>query len=296
MTSSPRTFMLAVWVAVATIVLMQTAHAGKLARAAEAVDAPSSNASDSKSSRRDRNRRERDCDDDDGILDYILGGLFSAVFNGSSSNSESDYYDLDCTTPVTSKPPRVELYYTEYPYEYGYPGYMASASLAPTLPRETSRQVWVDYGTNFDDIHSVGTALRMAHKRVGFDMRWRNYFEDLGPDGTDELGLGGVGGFFQFGQSERRVMRVGIGVPMMAYENDFDAGITFATGIDLFPTEPWIMSFDAEFGKLGSASFTRLRPTLGFTYKRTEFLTGVEYVKIEDVDFTNMIFGVRVWW
>ena len=286
-----RTAMLAVVASMAMSLGMREAPAGKLARAADSVDAPSSSDSGS----RDRDRRRRNCDDDDDdsivgdILGGILGAMFDAAFNGSSD-------DCDCGESMESSLPAIQLYFADYPYDDGYPGYMVPLSLSPWPPKTRLRQVWVDYGTNFDDIQSVGAALRTEHNGgFGLDLRWRHYYEDLGAT-TDELGIGGVGVFARCLESEQGVLRLGLGVPLMEYEGDFDGGLSFTLGIDLFPTEPWTLGVDSEFGKLGSADFTRLRSTIGVTVRRTEFLTGAEYVKIEDVDFTNMIFGVRIWW
>jgi hypothetical protein len=149
-----------------------------------------------------------------------------------------------------------------------------------------------DRALAFDEIG----LLVEGENRLGFDLTWRTYFEDLGPQGHDDLSTGDANLLFRLFQSDRSLWRIGVGMPWLEFEGDVDIGYNFTTSADFFPLRPWIVSFEGDAGKLGHATLLHGRSTIGFNLRHTELYTGIDHLKIEDTDVTSLVTGVRTWW
>lgn len=272
-------------------------QAGKLRRAGEAVQT------------RDNdppcNRSRRDnCDDDSDsftgeLIGELISGVFCAIFDRDDDHCHRRHdvtYQLN-TQEFGEPYPVVPAAFTAYPYENGHPGNMDDYSNVDVRQRTTSKRVWIEYGTDYDDIDLVGGGLILEnHYRWGLDASWRTYFEDLGPAGHDDLSIGDVGAFFRILQGNNASVRLGFSVPWVYYDGDLDGGASFTLGSDYFPLRPWILSTEADLGVVGHASLVHLRATLGFEIRHAELYTGVDYLSLDGEDLTAMVFGVRGWW
>src|SRR5690606_15241811 len=187
--------------------------------------------------------------------------------------------------------------YSEYPYENGYAGFMASEFAEESSRQPFSVRAGVEYGLNFDDVQSVGgkLAIDFPSYRLTFDSGWTSYFERDGSGGTDDFTVGDVNLVFRFVENPRTIWRTGVGVNWLA-DSGGEAGFNFTYGIDYFPLRPVVWSSELDWGTLDSETLLRLRSTVGVQLRDFEVYTGVEYLDVREERFTTMLFGVRYWW
>ncbi|MCO6045126.1 hypothetical protein NG895_14540 [Aeoliella sp. ICT_H6.2] len=187
-----------------------------------------------------------------------------------------------------------------YTDAYAEGGYKDSELFWRSTDFVSSARAQLEYGTNFDDMQTVGSRLQidLALWRLSLDSSWNNYYEDI-PSGTDELALGDLNLVFRFAQNDYMQWRSGLGINWLS-DTRSEVGFNFTYGFDILPVEPWIWSTDFDLGKLGHARLLRARTTLGVHLGKHcrdgELYTGFEYVDIEDAQIPQMLFGFRYWW
>jgi hypothetical protein len=159
-----------------------------------------------------------------------------------------------------------------------------------------SARALVEYGSNYDDLQTVGTRLQLDFPvwRASIDTSWNTYYEELA-SGTDELALGDANLVFRFAQASHTVWRSGIGINWLA-DNHTDVGFNFTYGFDVLPVHPFVWSTEFDVGKLGHAMLFRGRITVGAQWLEGELYTGFEYVDVDDANLPSMLFGFRYWW
>jgi hypothetical protein len=146
------------------------------------------------------------------------------------------------------------LEFTAYPYENDHAGYLAELANPEAATHPYSKRLWAEYGTDFDDIALVSTGLLIeGDHRFGFDLTWRTYFEDLGPDGHDDLSTGDANLLYRLWQSGATMLRLGLGANWLEFDGDFDAGYNFTMSSELFPVRPFIISLEGDAGRIGNA-------------------------------------------
>ena len=91
-------------------------------------------------------------------------------------------------------------------------------------------------------------------------------------------------------------MRLGIGMPWLEFDGEFDIGFSGTLAADWFPMRPWIVSLEGDAGQVGNAGLLHGRGTIGFELRHAELYTGVDHLTIEDTHLTNMVLGLRMWW
>ncbi|QDU55564.1 hypothetical protein [Aeoliella mucimassa] len=160
-----------------------------------------------------------------------------------------------------------------------------------------SARAQVEYGTNFNDMQTIGNRLQidLARIRSTIDLSYDNYFEKLPNGDTDHLAVGNANWVLRFAQNPRTVWRSGIGVNWMNGDQN-DVGFNFTYGFDLLPVEPWVWSNDLDLGRLGDAGLFRFRTTVGQQFRLGEIYTGFEYLDAGDAQIPTMLFGARYWW
>jgi hypothetical protein len=189
------------------------------------------------------------------------------------------------------------LEYTAYPYENDHAGYLAGIANPDAATHDYSKRLWAEYGSNFDDIDSVsGGLLVEGDKRLGFDLTWRTYFENVEPNDHDDLSTGDGNLLFRLWQSDATTTRVGGGASWLEFDGELDAGFNFTMSGEMFPVRPIVVTWEWDAGKIGHAALFHGRATIGANLRHFELYTGVDYLDVEDTSITNMITGIRTWW
>jgi hypothetical protein len=261
-------------VALAGVMLASVACAGELGDIAASVQSDD---------QRDDERNECDerfddpyeepCDDD-----YLGDGIAAGLFAGASAVNAG-------------------LEFTAYPYENDHRGYLADITNPDAATQARSARLWAEYGSDFDDIDLVGGGMLVeGDHRLGFDLTGRTYFEDLGPEGHDDLSLGDANALFRLWQSNATTMRLGGGGNWLEFDGEFDAGFNVTMSGELYPVRPLILAWEWDAGKIGVAKLFHARGTIGANLRHFEIYAGVDYLDIEDTSLTAMITGLRTWW
>lgn len=179
---------------------------------------------------------------------------------------------------------------------YGVSGFKDTEWFYRTTDFVCSARGQLEYGTDYNDMQSVGTRLQVDFTRLRstIDASWNNYYEKTGA-GTDHLGLGDANWVFRITQEPNVVSRAGFGINWLADDHS-EVGFNFTTGMDVLLFHPIVWSTDLDMGSLGEADLFRIRTTLGAQWREGELYTGLEYVDIEDAQIPQMLFGFRYWW
>ena len=111
----------------------------------------------------------------------------------------------------------------------------------------------------------------------------------------DSLTTGDANLVFRFAQGPKALFRTGIGANWLADDVGSDFGFNFTYGFDLFPSKPWVISAELDWGRLGDAHLLHLRTTGGMMIHRGEAYIGVDYYDVGWVETTTLISGVRIW-
>lgn len=159
-----------------------------------------------------------------------------------------------------------------------------------------SGRLSLDTSDNFDDITAMSGRLRIdTATRLGIDSEWvRLYEQRPGPD--DSLNRGDVNLVFRFAQSERAQFHSGIGMNWLSGSGDPDFGFNFTYGADFFPIDPVVVSTTFDLGKVGGATLTHFRSTIGLmALKRFHVYTGYDYLNIEGNSIHSLLSGIEFW-
>ncbi len=231
-------------------------------------------------------------------VDFSGGGGDCHSYDEDEDDPWEDFWSTAATGAVaiiSSKNSGLE--YTAYPYENDHEGYLADMANPDAATHPLSTRLWVEYGSDFDDIDLVsGGLLVEGENRLGFDFTWRTYFEDLGPEGHDDLSTGDANLLFRLWQSDVTALRLGGGASWLKFDGELDAGYNFTMSADVFPVRPFVISVEGDAGKIGHASLLHGRATIGANLRHFEVYTGIDYLEIENTDLTSMITGLRTWW
>jgi len=187
--------------------------------------------------------------------------------------------------------------FRRFPYRDGAAGLMAIGE-----PWTEDRYNWLtrvraDGGTDADNLSTIGgQVLFDTATRFGVDSEL-NYRREsrLGRAG-DDLWTGDLNLLVRFAQSDRVQMRSGVGLNWLTDRFDSDFGFNFTYSGDWFPTEPWVVSTEIDWGRLGSAPLFHGRVTAGVVVRRFELFTGYDYFSIGKPDIHQWVSGIRVWY
>lgn len=187
-------------------------------------------------------------------------------------------------------------HFAEYPYAARHAGFMMIEPDVWGKHWDWSVRATALYGTDFDDVSQVlGRVQWDGPLRFGVDTEFRQVEERLDSMAEDRLQLGDFNVVYRFAQSRRVQMRSGIGVNWMHDADDTDYGFNFTYGGDWFPDDPFVVSTDFDWGRLGDASAIHSRVTGGVVLRNLEAFVGYDYLRIGDTRLRAMLAGVRVW-
>ncbi len=185
-------------------------------------------------------------------------------------------------------------HFRPYPYD-NTPGYMVDDS-SPVPGRSFAVRLDADYVEAFDHLDMInGHILVSTASRFDFDARIQHLGETMPNGPNDELWIGDCNVMLRFAQGAAAQFRAGLGINWLNDPSQTDLGFNFTYGVDLFPTQPFILSTVIDAGTLGHAGLFRFRSTAGVAYKRLEFYTGYEYTDIGRTHWNGLIGGVRLW-
>lgn len=196
-------------------------------------------------------------------------------------------------------------YFARYPYRCDLDGYMAPDAefMRQQYPwLESDRYAWMvrlrgEYGGDFDDLSRAGGQLLFdTASRWGMDAEANYLHEQLPVDGRDQLWLGDANVVYRFAQSPQLQMRTGLGLNWLSDDFGSDFGFNFTYGGDFFPANPWIVSAEIDWGKLGHAGLFHGRATVGVHFHRVEVYTGYDYLDVGDTQINSAVSGLRVWY
>jgi hypothetical protein len=153
-----------------------------------------------------------------------------------------------------------------------------------------------EYADDFDRMtRAGGHVLFDTTFRLGLDTSFDYRQEDLSPNATDDLWTGDMNLLYRFAQSERVQMRAGLGANWLADEEGSEWGFNFTYGGDLMPIEPFVLSAEIDWGRLGHAELFHGRTTVGVEYHHVELYTGFDYYDVGQTQISGWITGVRLW-
>jgi len=153
----------------------------------------------------------------------------------------------------------------------------------------------VENSNDFDGLERVnGQVMIDTTMRLGLQGGWSYFRERLASGGHDTMQLGDVALTFCFVQSERLLLRTGLGYRWLA-DGDSTGGLNVLLSGDYFPVKPVIISAAIDGGKFGDASVIHLRGTAGIILARWELFTGYDWLRIGSVDLHGPVVGLRLW-
>ena len=265
---------------------------GMLSKLRQEVRDPSQNVLPDEPARPKKNYQHSQWDDeedDDYSFREFCGELllmgFTAPFWGPPAYLEDDY--------------EVVGHFFSHPYQAKQPGLMAIGSL-PALNRKLdtwSLRVDAEYADSFDATARIGGhALLQSTSRWGLDGGCDYRYENLPGGNRDQLWTGDFNVVYRFAQSENVQYRSGLGVNWLADREDRNFGFNFTYGVDWLPRQPWIISAEIDLGTLDQATLVHGRLTTGIQIGALEVYTGYDYYDVGQVDLSNFVSGLRIWY
>lgn len=262
---------------------------GEVRDESDSSPAPSPPASSSNKS----SKHHHDCDDDDS-LDELYGHLFLLGAYGVGAVITSPWWGPHV---MVDEGLAIPNYFPSHPYYADDAGYMLTSNgdWADECPRSMATRFAIEYGHDLDNLQSVTGRILWEHeKRFGVDGEIR-YLQEEGDFLDDQLAIGDLNFVYRFVQSERLVMRSGVGINWLIDEHDAEAGFNFTYGGDLFPVKPLVISSEIDWGTLGDAEVFQWRGTVGAVFDHVEVYAGYRYYELEGVALDGLIIGLRTW-
>ena len=196
-------------------------------------------------------------------------------------------------------------YFPAFPYQYdsGYmliPPYESVGPSGPRMPFNYAVRARSDYGTNFNGLDWVGgNVLAEFSTRFGLESEFRYYQQDfLNPPtagARDNAWLGDANVFYRFAQSDFMQFRTGVGINWLSDRLHTDVGFNFTYAADFYPTKPWVISGEFDWGVLGDEQLLHTRITTGLQMKGLEAYIGYDFVDVGKFQSNSLIAGVRLW-
>jgi len=196
--------------------------------------------------------------------------------------------------------------YPGHPYQGSNPGYLryATSPIEPGVTRSGRRElgkaaalrVRTEGGPVDDGLTRWGFAARLSTNfRLELETAWSQYAEPMPDGGVDQLWLGDANMILQFAQNEHVQFHSGIGVRGMIDRPDSVWGFNFTYGVDLYPTDPIVISADMDLGHIGAAGVVQLRATIGMMLSFVELYGGYDALWVGDESLGGPVVGLRGW-
>lgn len=184
--------------------------------------------------------------------------------------------------------------FASYPYALGCDGFQFETT--GDCGGTWAGRVQVEIGSDFDGLDRTGVGFLIESiGGFGFDFDWDSFTEDLPGGGHDELHLAEFNFLYRVVQTDRSLVRVGIGPAWLGDSYDTDFGINFTLRGDFAPADPWILSGELDLGTLGDAQHVHATGTIGVMLNRCELFGGYDYRRIGDAELQGPMMGLRIW-
>jgi opacity protein-like surface antigen len=149
------------------------------------------------------------------------------------------------------------------------------------------------YGNDFGGLsHANGRLIVDTASRFGFDTEFFYRYEDL-TRGSDHLWMGDANLTYRFAQNDYWQFRTGVGVNWLSDRFGTEDGFNFTYGLEYFPTKPWVVTADLDWGKIGNAKLFHGRTTIGVTRNGWGVFTGYDYLRLDKVRLHTWINGIE---
>ncbi len=296
--------------------------AGKLGQVSQEVrspNSPSGSGSGSSGSDSPSNHSSYSSfdDDDDGLeIDPTFGlgsWMFEKSLTGLVSGTAWLVFDRDITERTegehTDVPDRHEvakchfskLYFSRWPYcrdtAYAVPACWFDPP-QDVLPPESELYEWAstlqtDYMRDIEGVDKLGQEFRIEHSSgFGIEADWNYWWE---PDGTDELRTGDANVTYIVHATDRVLIRMGVGGNWLHDSIGTEAGFNFTTSWRRYHRSKTSFGFDLDVGRVGKATKTHYRFTVGKLVNRWNFYVGYDYTKFGRVEgISGPIGGIQV--
>jgi len=202
-------------------------------------------------------------------------------------------YQVPPANDYPTFPPSLGQAFASYPY--------ASSATGCLLPARAGKpwlgQLQIELGDGSDQVERTGVAFLLEGKHgFGVDFNWDSLTEELAAGEHDELHIGKLNFMYRLIESDRALVRAGIGVQWMGDRFDADTGVNFSIQADLFPRRPYVVSGEVDFGTIGDAETLHAAGTAGLMLGRAELYGGYDYRRIGDVEIKGPMIGLRLWY
>lgn len=193
--------------------------------------------------------------------------------------------------PIT---PELRTCFSRFPYANGAGGFLDLQPLGCT--KDLAGMVRFEYGGDFDGLTRQGVGFMLEGvSGWGVDFKWDSYRESLSGGGYDELHIGDFNAMYRVVQTDRSLVRVGLGVNWLGDAVGANAGFNMTMKADFAPVQPLVFSTELDFGTLGDAEMLHGAATVGIVTERLELFGGYDYRRIGQVELQGPMVGLRLW-
>lgn len=185
--------------------------------------------------------------------------------------------------------------FLSYPYKND-----ANGNYEYHLPTR-SRHHWftrlrLDYVDTFDDVESFGGQFMLdTSTRFGFDTEVRRLADTQQFAAGDHFWTGDANLLFRFAINDHVQFRAGPGFNWLRNSAGSDYGYNLTYGFDWYIADPWILSFEYDWGEIGHSHLDHLRLQIGWQYKHVETFVGYDYFSLGATDLHGAVAGLRFW-
>jgi hypothetical protein len=291
----PRRFQLRltiVFIALCLVTTGSVASAQKLdamkAAAAGSGSSSERDSSDDASKKKSSRNNHRHCDDDDDVVVTGFSELSSKVMLAALSSP------FTIPRAVVADPDLHAIEFPAFPYSENRTSPLGDL-FTDTEPSDWQPVLRGQYGDDFDGLsHASGRLLLDSWTRFGIDTEFFYRHEYLPVGGSDQLWTGDANIVYTFAKGDLGQFRTGIGVNWLAGAGQSDTGFNFTYGGELYPAEPFVITGDIDWGRIGDASLFHGRATVGITRDGWGLFTGYDYFSIGKTDLHSWINGVEL--
>ena len=231
-------------------------------------------------------------EEEDRAFSALLGYMFAPVLYAGGAVVTSPFWG---PWVLAGEDNRTSAQFALYPYQHGSGGHMTFE------PDAADRYPWSlrlrgEYSDDLDSLQRFsGHVLWESQYRIGVDGSADFRRERLAPGEHDNLWMGDTNVVWRFAQCRDFEMRTGLGVNWLADHVGGEAGFNFTYGGDWYVRDPWIVSGEIDWGRLGHSELFHGRATIGWQHRGVELFTGYDHLNVGGVEWGGVVSGLRIW-